>query len=93
MHTSAVDTPMRMSENGARKAYLCKRLLGPISLPFPSMTGTGGMAMTATMLTSKKIANSTTRPSRILAMNLYLRKYLRSVMSAARCEDDESAQM
>jgi len=42
---------------------------------------------------NRKTAKSTTSVSRILAMSLYFRKYLRSVMSAARCEDEERAQM
>jgi hypothetical protein len=49
--------------------------------------------MAAIIDDKRNIAKRMTIVRRIFAMSLYLRKYLRRVMRAARCEDDERAQM
>jgi hypothetical protein len=44
------------------------------------------------MEVKRKMAKTTTSVRRIFAMSLYLRKYFRRVMSAARWEEEDSAQ-
>jgi hypothetical protein len=62
-------------------------------VPSSCSTAVGGMQIAAIMDESKKMAKKMTSVIRILAMSLYLRKYLRSVMRAARWDDEERAQM
>jgi hypothetical protein len=53
----------------------------------------GGIQIAAIMEAKRQMAKKMARVSRILAMSLYLRKYLRRVMKAARCHDEEREQM
>jgi hypothetical protein len=62
-------------------------------VPSSWSTTVGGIAIVAIIDEKRNMAKKMTSMRRIFAMSWYLRKYLRSVMSAARCEDDESAQM
>jgi hypothetical protein len=81
-----------MRNNGTMNDNLCARLCF-IFVPTLFSTGVGGIAIAAIMDNSRKVAKKMTIVRRIFAMSLYLRKYLRSVSRAARCEDDERAQM
>jgi hypothetical protein len=89
MHTSAVEKPTNISSKGTRKDSRCTRertSVVPISITL------GGMEIAAIMLVSRNTAKRTTRVRRILAMSVYLRKYFRRVIKAARCEDEDKAQ-
>ena len=92
MHTSDVEKPTTMNSMGTRNASRCTRLRS--STPVSSCeTMVDGIQIAAIMEAKRQIAKKMTRVSRILAMSLYLRKYLRRVMKAARCDDEERAQM
>ena len=71
---------------------LCTRLRS-IDVPSSSSIRLGGIAMAVIMDVSRNRAKHTTSARRIFAMSLYLRKYFRSVIKAARCDDDERAHM
>jgi hypothetical protein len=81
-----------MSSKGTRKDSLCTRERTSVR-PFSLFSITlGGMEIAAIMEVSKKTAKRTTSVSRILAMSVYLRKYFRRVIKAARCEEEDRAQ-
>lgn len=92
MHTSAVEKPTRIRNSGTINDNRCFRLLVS-DRPSPVSTIVGGMQMAAIIDVRRKTAKRMASVRRILAMSLYLRKYLRKVMSAARCEEEDSAQM
>jgi hypothetical protein len=83
MHTSAIEKPIRMRNRGTRNESRCTRLRTMDSPSSPS-TRLGGTAMAAIMEVRRKTAKNVTSVWRIFAISLYLRKYLRSVISAAR---------
>ena len=83
MHTRAVEKPTRMNSMGTRNASRCTRLCSSTPVTRCLMM-VGGMQIAAIMDAKRQMAKKMTRVSRILAMSLYLRKYLRRVMSAAR---------
>jgi hypothetical protein len=82
MHTSAVEKPSRISISGTRNDMRCARVR--IAIPSASSTTVGGIQIAAIMDVRRKMAKKMTSVRRILAMSLYLRKYLRRVMRAAR---------
>ena len=92
MHTRAVENPTRMRKRGTMNDNRCFRLRFS-SVPSSFSTAVGGMQMAATIDENKKVAKNMTSVSRIFAISLYLRKYLRSVMRAARWDEEDKAQM
>lgn len=90
MQTKAVEKPIRMRNSGTRNDSLCTRLRS-IDVPSSSSISLGGIAMAVIMDVSRNRAKHTTSARRIFAMSLYLRKYFRSVIKAARCDDDDRA--
>jgi hypothetical protein len=92
MHTSAVEKPTSIRSSGARNESRCTRDRTSVVPSTGFSIREGGMEMVAIMEVRRKTAKRTTSVSRILAMSLYLRKYLRRVMRAARWEDEERAQ-
>lgn len=92
MHTSAVEKPTRMNSIGTRNASFWTRLrFSPLASLEERVLG--GMQIAAIMLTNRQTAKRTTRVRRVLAMSLCLRKYFRRVISAARWEEEDRAQM
>jgi hypothetical protein len=89
MQTSAVEKPSRMKNIGTMNARRCT-LLSVVTLRVLCEVG---IAIAAIIEESRKTAKTMTSVRRILAMSLYLRKYLRRVMRAARWEEEERAQM
>lgn len=53
----------------------------------------GDIPMAAIMDAKRQMAKKTTSARRILAISLYLRKYLRRVIRAVRCDEEDRAQM
>lgn len=89
MQTSAVEKPSMMKNIGTMNARRCT-LLSPFLF---RVSWEVGIAMAAIIEDKRKRAKTMTSVRRVLAMSLYLRKYLRRVMRAARWEEEERAQM
>jgi hypothetical protein len=80
MQTNAVEKPSMMKNIGIMNARRCT-LLSPFLF---RLSWEVGIAIAAIIEDKRKRAKTMTSVRRILAMSLYLRKYLRRVMSAAR---------
>lgn len=83
MQTSAVENPINIKNSGTKNDSRWTLLRASIE-PSPRSILVGGMHIAAIIDASKNTAKTMTRVRRIFAMSLYLRKYLRSAMSAAR---------
>ena len=92
MENSAAENPTRMRICGMRKYSRCDRLRLSRVISLCSIA-VRGMQIAAIMDENVPKASITMSERRILAISLYLRKYLRRVMRVASCEDDESAHM
>lgn len=92
MHTRAVENPISIRNIGTKNASRCLRCCFS-TVPSSVSKAIGGTAIAAIIENKRNRVKIITIVMRTLAMSWYLRKYFRSVMSAARCEEEERAQM